>query len=146
MNGLNSPALHVGVDLFLLLAEIDSVLKELSCDWPGRLGSVGVFYRWWKWDTLWHCSLSIFHWGCRGYECAAESLSLLAVWGSAAYGPCVSQPKLAEAYKTPRGIYILFFLNRTHSFCFKGSRLRKWASMAFFADTLAFLPGICPSM
>lgn len=35
MNGLNSLALHVGVDLFLLLAEISSVLKELFSDWSG---------------------------------------------------------------------------------------------------------------
>lgn len=42
MNGLNSPALHVGVDLSSLLAELDSVLKELCSDWPDRLGSVGV--------------------------------------------------------------------------------------------------------
>lgn len=52
MNGLNSPALHVGVDLVLLLDEISSVLKELSCDWSSGLRAVGVFYRWWKWDTL----------------------------------------------------------------------------------------------
>lgn len=43
MNGLNSPALHVGVNLSLLLAELSSVLKELSRDWSGCLGSVGVF-------------------------------------------------------------------------------------------------------
>lgn len=43
MNGLNSPALHVGVDLILPLAELSSVLQELSCDWPGCLGDVGGF-------------------------------------------------------------------------------------------------------
>lgn len=43
MNGLNSPALHVGVDLFLPLAEISGVLKELPCDWPSCLAAVGVF-------------------------------------------------------------------------------------------------------
>lgn len=52
MNGLNSLALHVGVDLVFLLAEVISVLKELSCDWSGGFWAVGVFYRWWKWDTL----------------------------------------------------------------------------------------------
>lgn len=43
MNGLNSPALHVGVDLCVLLVEMNSVLEELSCDWMSCLRSVGVF-------------------------------------------------------------------------------------------------------
>lgn len=47
MNGLNSPASHVGVDSIVLLAEIIVVLEKLSCDWPGGFESMGVFYRWW---------------------------------------------------------------------------------------------------
>lgn len=47
MNGLNSPASHVGVDSVLPLAEIVGVLEKLPYDWSGGLESMGVFYRWW---------------------------------------------------------------------------------------------------
>lgn len=68
MNGSKLACFHVGVDVVLLLAWIVSVLDEQARDWPRGLESVGVFYRWWKWDTLCRCSLSIFHWSFRGYE------------------------------------------------------------------------------
>lgn len=78
-------------------------------------GAVGVLYRWWKWDTLWQCSLSIFQWGCRGYECAAESLLLqpqeaLQLWIAC---PIIQSPK--KLIKHPRGIccYTFFFLSQT---------------------------------
>lgn len=146
MNGLNSPALHVGVDLLLLLAESSSVLKELSCDWLGCLWAVGVFYRWWKWDTLWQCSLSIFHWSCRGYECAAESLSLLTVWGFAAYGPCVFSSKACKSFRnTERNLYS--FVLDFPVFVLKVSARVSERPWHFFADNiLAFLPGFYSSM
>lgn len=109
MNGLNSPALHVGVNLSLLLAEKSSVQKDPSCDWSGCLGAVGVFYRRWKWDTLWQCSLSIFHWSCR--RCAAESLSLLAEWGFAAYGPRIRSSKACKSWQKHQEEFPFFLLD-----------------------------------
>lgn len=104
-------------------------------------GAVGVLYRWWKWDTLWQCSLSIFQWGCRGYECAAESLLLQpqeALQLRIAY-PIIQSPK--KLIKHPRGIccYTFFSFSDLFFVClfgfFKGNCLRKWASVPFFLLT-----------
>lgn len=84
-------------------------------------GAVGVLYRWWKWDTLWQCSLSIFQWGCRGYECAAESLLLQPQEALQLRIACpiIQSPK--KLIKHPRGIccYTFFFFLR-HFFCLFG--------------------------
>lgn len=97
-----------------------SVLKDGSCDWLVATGIVGVFYRWWKWDTLWQCSLSIYHWSCR--RCAAESRSLLAKGGFAAYGLCISGFQMLKPTKRTLNSFI--------------SRHRRFSRKAFV--------GVCP--
>lgn len=109
----STQSLHAGVSASVPLAAESSVLKDHFCDWSAASGVVGVFYRWWKWDTLWQCSLSIFHWSCR--RCAAESRSLLAKGGFAAYGLCVLGTHMLKP--TKRTLYS-FFVDTDHFFFF----------------------------
>lgn len=151
MNGLNSPALHVGVDLFLPLADTSSVLKELYRHWLHRLWAVGVFI-----DGGSGILCDNVH--CRYFSGAAVGTSAQRSGEPLATNPyealqltdrVFSHLKLAKADRnTGRNLYSLFFLLLldVRVFCFKGNCLRKCASMAFSADNIASLPGIYSSM
>lgn len=135
MNGLNSPALHVGVDFILLLAENSNVLKELSSDWPSRPGAcgrilsmveVGYFV------TMFIVDISPeLQWVVRCGEPLTSSRVRLVQLTDRVFSPL----KLAESFQKHQEEFTLFFLLDDAGFClFKGNRLRKWLSVAFLSS------------
>lgn len=130
MNGLSSPALHVGAYVAFSLAG-----SYLRCDWPGSLRSVGGSYRWWKWDIWRLGSWSIFHRSRRGSEKPTQRRASF-------YRLCeaLQLTEVALSFLThPKNRVEYFVLLFQISFCsFKGTACVNKRSWHFPADILAF--------